>query len=111
VSDLEALKAVAALGLTTNDVEDLVNKLSTLSIVTLGPVVASTGLAKNEVVGTEELSERTGTDGVHGTGFKVDEDGTGDILVARGLREATVSLHTKVSTRYFRLSGRLTSLK
>jgi hypothetical protein len=40
MGDLEALEAVAAFGLTANDVENLVNKLSTLSVVTLGPVVA-----------------------------------------------------------------------
>ncbi len=40
VSDLEALEAVAALSLTSDDIENLVNKLSTLGVVTLGPVVA-----------------------------------------------------------------------
>jgi hypothetical protein len=69
VGDLEALKAIAALSLATDDIEDLVDKLSTLSVVTLGPVVAyfvllvslfwrgvnltSTALAEDEVVGTE----------------------------------------------------------
>ena len=40
VGDLEALKAVAALGLTSDDVKNLVNKFGTFSVVTLGPVVA-----------------------------------------------------------------------
>ena len=40
VGDLEALKAVTALSLATNNIENLVDKLSTLSVVTLGPVVA-----------------------------------------------------------------------
>jgi len=85
VGDLETLEAVTALGLTTDDIQDLVNQLGTLSVMTLGPVVASTGLTEDEVVGTEELTEGTGTDGVHGTGLQVDENGTGDILVTRGL--------------------------
>ena len=53
--------------------------------MTLGPVVASTGLTEDEVVGAEELAERTGADGVHGTGLQIDEDGTGNVLVAAGL--------------------------
>lgn len=86
VGDLEALEAVATLGLTTDNVKNLVNKLSTLSVVTLGPVVASTGLSKDEVVGTEKLTEGTSTDGIHGTGLEIDKNGTRNILVAGRLQ-------------------------
>ena len=85
MGDLEALEAVAALSLATDDIEDLVDQLSTLGVVTLGPVVSSTGLAEDEVIGAEELAKGTGTDGVHGTGLEIDEDGAGHILVAGGL--------------------------
>lgn len=85
VRDLETLEAVAALSLATDDVQNLVNKLGTLSVMTLGPVVASTGLTENEVVGTEELAERTGTNGVHGAGFEIDKDSARNILVAGSL--------------------------
>jgi hypothetical protein len=85
VSDLEALEAVAALGLTADDIENLVNKLSTLSVMTLGPVVARTRLTKHEVVRTEKLTERTGTNGVHGARLEIDEDSTWYELVAGGL--------------------------
>jgi len=44
VSDLEALKAVTALCLTADNVENLVHKLSTLGVMTLGPVVACTSM-------------------------------------------------------------------
>lgn len=85
VGDLETLEAVASLGLTADNIDNLVDQLGTLSVVTLGPVVTSTGLAEDEVVGTEELAEGTGTDSVHGTGLEIDEDGTGDILVTASL--------------------------
>jgi hypothetical protein len=85
VGDLETLKTVAALSFTTNNIENLVDKLSTLSVVSLGPVVTSPGLTEDEVVGSEELAERTSTDGVHGTWLQIDEDGTRNILVARSL--------------------------
>jgi len=87
VGDLETLEAVAALSLTTDNIENVVDKLSTLSVVTLGPVVASTGLTENEVVGAEELTERTSTDSIHGTGLKIDEDGARNVLVAGSLVE------------------------
>jgi hypothetical protein len=86
VGDLEALQAVAALGLTTDDIENLVDELGTLGVMTLCPVVTSTRLAKDEVVGTEELSKGASADGVHCTGLEIDEDGTGHELVARGLQ-------------------------
>lgn len=92
VGDLETLEAVASLSLATDDIDDVVDELSTLSVVTLGPVVTSTGLAKDEVVGTEELTEGTGTDSVHSTRLEIDEDGTGNVLVAAGLVE--VDVHT-----------------
>jgi hypothetical protein len=85
VSDLETLEAVTGLSLATDDIDDLIDELGTLSVVTLGPVVTSTGLAENKVVGTEELPKGTSADGIHGTGFQVDEDSTGNVFVAGGL--------------------------
>jgi hypothetical protein len=86
VGDLETLEAVTRFGLTADDIDDLVNELGTLSVVTLSPVVTSTGLTEDEVVGAEKLAERTRADSVHGAGLQVDENGTGNILVTVGLR-------------------------
>lgn len=85
VGDLEALEAVTGLSLATDDIDNLVNQLGTLGIVTLGPVVTGTRLAENKVVGTEELAEGTGTDSIHGTRLKIDQDGARNILVSAGL--------------------------
>ncbi len=82
VGDLEALETVAALSLTAHNIEHLINKLSTLGVMSLGPVVSGTALAEDEVVRTEELPEWTSTDGIHGTRLQIDEDRAGDILVA-----------------------------
>jgi len=84
VGDLEALEAVAALSLLTDDVEDGVDELSTFGVVTLGPVVTGTGLTEDEVVGSEELTEGTSTDGVHGAGLEVHKDGTGHVTATGG---------------------------
>jgi hypothetical protein len=91
VGDLETLETVRALGFATDDVEDLVNKLGTLGIVALGPVVAGTRLAGYKIVGTKELTKGAGTDSVYGTRLQIDEDSTRDILVARGLRWCKLS--------------------
>ena len=76
--------------LTADDIDNIVNQLSTLSVVTLSPVVTSTRLAEDEVVGTEQLTERTGTDGVHGTGLKVNQHSTGNVLLLVGLLRESI---------------------
>jgi hypothetical protein len=113
VRDLETLEAVAAFSLATDNVEDLINKLGTLSVMTLGPVVASTGLTENEVVGTEELAEGTGTDGVHCAGLKIDEDSAGNILVTRSLvkEDQKVSMSAIIAISIFWGRQKHTSLK
>lgn len=111
VGDLETLEAVAALSLATDDIEDLVDELSALSVMTLGPVVASTRLTENEVVGAEELAERTGTDSIHGTGLEIDEDGAWNILVARSLEGLMWLATPSDGLPNMRAWAKLTSLK
>ena len=53
--------------------------------MSLGPVVAGSGLTKHEVVGSEDLTEGAGPDGVHGAGLQVHQDGPGDVLPTAGL--------------------------
>jgi len=62
VTDLESLKTVTSLGLLSDDVEDLVDELGSLSVVTLGPVVTSSRLTEDEVVWSEQVTERTSSD-------------------------------------------------
>jgi len=90
VGNLETLEAVAAFGLAAHDIEDLVDQLGTLGVMALCPVVTSTRLAENEVVGAEELAEGSGADGVHGTGLEIDKDGTGDKLVVGRLLPVSI---------------------
>merc|ERR1711970_1376613 len=84
-AELEALEAIARLGLLTHNIEHGVDKLSTLSVVTLGPIVTRTSLAEDKVVGAEELTEGAGTHGVHGTRLEIHQDGTGHVATAGGL--------------------------
>merc|ERR1719389_878395 len=82
VGELEALEAIAGLGLLADDVKDGIDELGSLGVVALGPVVTSAGLAKDKVVGAEELTERSGTDGIHGTGLEVHQDGAGHVAAS-----------------------------
>jgi hypothetical protein len=90
VGDLETLEAIATFSFLSDDVEDGVDEFSTFSVVTLGPVVTSTGLTEDEVVRSEELTEGASSNGVHGTGFKIHEDGSGDISATSSFVEVNV---------------------
>ncbi len=85
VGHLEALQAVAGLGLLPHDVQDVVDQLCSLRVVPLGPIVAGSALAKAEIVGAEDPPVGSCPDGVHGAGLQVDQDGPGDVLATRGL--------------------------
>jgi hypothetical protein len=85
VGHLESLKAVRRLSLLTDNIKHRVDQLSTLGVMSLGPIVTSSGLAENKVIGSEQLSEGTSTDRVHGTGLKIHEDGTGHVTSTSGL--------------------------
>jgi hypothetical protein len=84
VGDLETLEAVAAFSFLSDNVEDGVDEFSTFSVMTLGPVVTSTSLAENEVIGSEELTEWSSSDGVHGSWLKVHKDGSWDESTTSG---------------------------
>jgi hypothetical protein len=85
VGNLETLEAVATFCLTTNDIQNLVDKLGTFGVMALGPVVTSARLSEYEVIRTEELAKRAGTDGIHGTRFEIDKNGARNKLVSGGL--------------------------
>eukprot|EP00906_Rhabdomonas_costata_P037626 RCo053036 len=90
VRNLEALQAVAALGLLANHVQHGVDQLGALRVVPLGPVVARPGLPKHEVVRAEDLPVRARPHRVHRAGLQVHQDGTGHVASPGGLVEVHV---------------------
>ena len=65
--------------------------------MTLGPVVSGSGLTEDEVVRSEELTEGSSSDGVHGSWFKIHKDGSWDVSSSSGLIVVDVdSLQLKV---------------
>ena len=90
MADLEALEAIARLGLLAHDIEDGVDELGTLGVVSLGPVVTGAGLAEDEVVRAEDLAVWSGADGVHGSRLEIHEDGAGHIASSARLVEVHI---------------------
>ena len=91
MGETEALEAVAGLGLLADDIEDGLDELDTLGVVTLGPVVTSSGLAEDEVVGAEDGAVGAGTNSIHGAGLKVHEHSTRNVLAGGGLVEVDLN--------------------
>merc|ERR1719272_1429605 len=85
VGDLESLEAIASLSFLADNIEDGIDELGSFGVMSLGPVVTGTGLSEDEVVGAEKLSERSSTDGIHGAGLEIREDGAGDVTAAGSL--------------------------
>jgi len=74
VSDLETLEAIATFSFFSNNIEYGINKFSTFSIMSLSPIVTSTSLSENKVIRSEELTERSSSNRVHGSRFEIHED-------------------------------------
>ena len=58
--------------------------------MTLGPVVTSTGLTENEVVGSEKLTEGASTNGVHSAGLEVHKDSARNVTATGCFVEVNV---------------------
>jgi hypothetical protein len=90
VSNLETLEAIAAFSFLADNVENGVNELSTLGVMSLGPVVTGTSLSEDEVVRSEELTEGSSSNGVHGSWLKIHKNGSWDVTTTGGFVEVDV---------------------
>jgi hypothetical protein len=90
VGKLETLKTVTRLGLLSNYIKDGVDQLSTFSVVTLGPIVTSSGLTEDKVIRSKKLTEWTGTYRVHGTWLKIHQYSSWNITTTSGFVKVDV---------------------
>ena len=74
VGDLETLEAIATFSFFSDNIEYRIDKFSTFSVMSFSPIVTSTSLSENEVIGSEELTERSSSYGVHCSWFKIHKD-------------------------------------
>ena len=86
----ETLQAVTIFGFFTHDVENGIDQLSTLSVMSFSPVITGTRLTKDEVVGPEDLAVRAGSDAVHGAGLEIHEDSPRNITATGSLVEIDI---------------------
>ena len=84
-NQMRTLQAIAILSFFSHNIENRINKLGAFGVMALSPVISGTRLAENEVIGAEDLAERAGSDGVHGTRLEIHEDRTRDEATAAGL--------------------------
>jgi hypothetical protein len=90
VGDLETLEAIATFSFLSDDVKNGVNQFSTFSVMSLGPVVTSSGLSKDEVIWSEKLPEWSCTYGVHCAWLKIHQDSSGDVTTTSCLVEIDI---------------------
>lgn len=76
------LKAIAALGFFADNVKNRVDQFSSFSVVTFGPVVTGSTLAKDEIVRAEELAKWSRTNGIHGARLQIHKNSTGNIFAS-----------------------------
>jgi hypothetical protein len=90
VGDLETLEAIASFGFLSDNIEDGIDKLGSFGVMTLGPVVTGTGLSEDKVIWSEELSEWSSSNGIHGSWFEIHKDGSWNISSTSGFVEIDV---------------------
>jgi hypothetical protein len=69
------LQAIAVLSFLANNIEHRIDEFGAFSVMALCPVVSGTGLTENEVIRPENLSVRSRSNAVHGSRFKIHENG------------------------------------
>ena len=102
VGDLETLEVIETFCSFSNDIENKLYELSTLSVLAIGPVVTNTGLTEDEVVGSEDWTESFSSDEVYGSWLKVHEDSTWDISTTNGLVVMNVDSQELVIRVFFK---------
>ena len=74
--------------------------------MTLGPVVTGTSLSEDEVVWSEELTEWSSSDGVHGSWFEIHEDCSWDVSTSGSFVIVDVdSLELEIGVTVVRTGG------
>lgn len=67
----------------TYHIQYWIDQLSTFGVMSFCPVVTGARLTEYEIVRTEDLSEWSGTNRIHGAWFQIDQNGTWYVFAAR----------------------------
>lgn len=109
MEDKETLKTSAVISESADAVQDNINKLLANGVMTTSVVVSSIFLSSDQLLRVEKLTVGTGTDFIDDSGFKIDEDGTGNVLSAAGLREESIEAREergRLGMNYMKFDGK-----
>jgi len=90
VENQETLKTGTLIGKLSDSVEDKVDDFFTDGVVTTGVVVGGILFAGDQLFGVEQLTVGTGTDLIDDSWFKIDENGSWDVLSSSSFTEEGV---------------------
>jgi len=90
MEDHESLKTGTLVSELADAVEDKVDDLLSDGVVTTGVVVGGILLSRDELLGVEEVTVRTGTDLIDNGGLEVDHEAAGNVLAGTSLSEKGV---------------------
>jgi len=112
VEDEESLETSALVSQLPDPVEDKIDDLLSDGIVTTGVVVGGILLSSDQLLGMEKLTVGSSTYLIDNRWFKIDEDGTGNVLASSGLAEEGVERIVTTSDGFVRwhLTVRLDSV-
>ncbi len=97
MSNLKSLKAVTRLRFLSNDIENRIDQFSAFSVVTFSPIVTGSGLTENEIIRSKNLTEGSGANRIHRSGFEIHENRSWNISTAGSFVEVNVdSLELKI---------------
>jgi hypothetical protein len=86
----EALETSAVVRKLADAVKAQVNDLLPNCIMTASIIICCIFLARNKLLGVEQLAVGAGADLINNSGLQVQEDGTGNVLASTSLREEGV---------------------
>jgi len=90
VEEQKALQTSALISKLADAVQDKVNNLLANGVVTTGVVVGGVFLARDQLLGVEQLAVGASADLINDGGLQVNKDGTGNVLASASLREEGV---------------------
>merc|ERR1711935_760585 len=102
VEEEKALETGALVGELAGPVKDEVNDFLADRVVATSVVVGGVFLARNQLLGVEELTVGSRADFIDDGGFQVDEDTTGDVLAGTRLGEEGVERVVTAANRLVR---------
>jgi len=90
VEDTESLESGTLVGEFSDSIETEIDDFFSDGVVSSGEVIGGIFFSGDQLFGVEQLSVSSGSDFIDDGGFKIKEDGSGDVFSSSGFREESV---------------------